>query len=114
MPGKNDSITEAMQWVSKITTIGAMFALPPIIGMWLSEKLEIPCIGLLGLIIGFSSGLLGILSMCKTPEKNYKIKFSDGKPSSIVCGTCEMESYNPNDIKNKYCGNCHIFHEDKK
>ena len=30
----------------------------------------------------------------------------------IKCPNCGMESYNPNDIENKYCGNCHAFLED--
>jgi len=33
------------------------------------------------------------------------------KEPSIICPKCGMESYNPNDIKNQYCGNCHQFHE---
>lgn len=33
----------------------------------------------------------------------------DGK--SINCLTCGMESYHPNDVKYKYCGNCNKFHE---
>jgi hypothetical protein len=34
----------------------------------------------------------------------------DGK--SITCLTCHRTSYNPNDVKEKYCGACHKFHED--
>jgi ribosomal protein L37E len=30
---------------------------------------------------------------------------------AIKCTLCGMTSYNPNDIKEKYCGNCHRFHE---
>jgi ribosomal protein L37E len=30
---------------------------------------------------------------------------------SITCFTCGMTSYNPNDVREKYCGNCHFFHE---
>lgn len=26
---------------------------------------------------------------------------------SITCPRCGMTSYNPNDIREKYCGNCH-------
>lgn len=28
----------------------------------------------------------------------------------IICPFCGMKSYNPNDIREKYCGNCHEFH----
>jgi hypothetical protein len=34
---------------------------------------------------------------------------SDGEQSSIRCLVCGATSYNPNDIANKYCGNCHSF-----
>jgi len=27
--------------------------------------------------------------------------------SSITCPVCDMTSYNPNDIREGYCGNCH-------
>lgn len=29
---------------------------------------------------------------------------------SITCPVCGMVSYNPYDIAERYCGNCHIFH----
>lgn len=29
----------------------------------------------------------------------------------IRCPKCGMVSYNPNDIRERYCGNCHAFHE---
>lgn len=32
-------------------------------------------------------------------------------PESITCPRCGMTSYNPNDVREKYCGNCHEFHE---
>lgn len=30
---------------------------------------------------------------------------------SITCPRCHRTSYNSNDIANKYCGNCHQFHD---
>lgn len=32
-------------------------------------------------------------------------------PKSITCPSCGMTSHNPNDIEQKYCGNCHKFHD---
>jgi len=32
---------------------------------------------------------------------------SDRKYESITCPRCGMTSYNPNDIAEGYCGNCH-------
>jgi ribosomal protein S27E len=29
---------------------------------------------------------------------------------SIKCHICGKTSYNPNDVKNKYCGYCKVFH----
>lgn len=28
---------------------------------------------------------------------------------SITCPVCHMTSYNPNDIREGYCGNCHAW-----
>jgi hypothetical protein len=28
----------------------------------------------------------------------------------IRCKICNLTSWNPNDVEQKYCGNCHIFH----
>lgn len=33
---------------------------------------------------------------------------------SITCPQCKMTSYHPEDIKQKYCGNCHQFHSEMK
>lgn len=33
---------------------------------------------------------------------------------NIKCPKCRMVSYNTNDIKHKFCGNCHEWHEDRK
>jgi hypothetical protein len=29
----------------------------------------------------------------------------------IVCPKCGMVSHNPNDVRERYCGNCHSFHD---
>jgi len=31
---------------------------------------------------------------------------------SITCLRCKMTSHNPNDVKNHYCGRCHVSHDD--
>lgn len=33
---------------------------------------------------------------------------------SITCPKCKRTSYNPNDIREKYCGFCHDWHERMK
>jgi hypothetical protein len=45
----------------------------------------------------------------------HKVLNLERKPMSdepyIKCKTCSLTSYNPNDIKEKFCGRCHKFHE---
>jgi hypothetical protein len=31
---------------------------------------------------------------------------------SITCPRCGMTSHNANDVRERYCGNCHLFHDD--
>ena len=30
---------------------------------------------------------------------------------AIKCLTCGMTSWHPEDVRHRYCGNCHVFHE---
>jgi hypothetical protein len=34
----------------------------------------------------------------------------DGR--AITCGECGLTSHNPHDVAHRYCGNCHVFHDD--
>lgn len=45
---------------------------------------------------------------------SYTINFKTDscEAESITCHTCNLTSYNVNDIINKYCGHCHVFHDD--
>ena len=40
------------------------------------------------------------------PDERYTIA-PDGR--SITCRTCGLTSYNPNDVAQRFCGNCHVF-----
>jgi len=31
---------------------------------------------------------------------------------SVTCPVCGKTSFNPNDVRERYCGNCHMFHDD--
>lgn len=42
-------------------------------------------------------------------DRTYSIS-ADGQ--TITCHVCHRTSGHPDDIKNKYCGYCHTFHED--
>lgn len=39
----------------------------------------------------------------------YQIS-TDGR--TITCTICGMTSWHPEDVARKYCGHCHIFHDD--
>lgn len=45
-------------------------------------------------------------------DKSYKLILNkQGVPHAIKCLKCKMISYNSNDVREKYCGNCHQFFE---
>jgi transcription elongation factor Elf1 len=33
---------------------------------------------------------------------------------SFTCPKCGMRSYNPNDVRERYCGNCHLFIDEEE
>ncbi|MBA7533406.1 hypothetical protein ES705_25645 [subsurface metagenome] len=43
------------------------------------------------------------------PPDTYEILYNG---IAIKCLICGLISYNLNDVKSKYCGHCHIFHEE--
>lgn len=48
----------------------------------------------------------------KKSRKTYEIiPVTGSHTGAIKCLKCGMTSYNPNDVRHKYCGNCHEFHE---
>ena len=43
----------------------------------------------------------------------YQIILNDaGEGHAIKCLVCDMTSYHPEDVSQRFCGKCHIFHED--
>lgn len=42
-------------------------------------------------------------------NKTYEI-MNNG--AAIKCSMCGLTSYHPDDVKHRYCGNCHLFHDD--
>lgn len=57
-----------------------------------------------------------------SPEFEHFMKLQMGLSSylispsgnAITCTRCGHTSFNPNDVKNKYCGHCQTFHNDLK
>jgi hypothetical protein len=43
------------------------------------------------------------------PQSIKYVILDDG--AAIKCTTCGMTSHNPNDVRFRYCGNCHTFHD---
>jgi len=63
-------MAEAMAWVSKITTVCFMFALPPIGGSWLDNWLGcMPLFTFCGLVLGMGGGLWHLIQITKIPPK---------------------------------------------
>lgn len=60
------SYTNAMQWVSHITTIAVEMVLPIVIGYWLDQRLGTKIVFMiLGLVLGFSTGMWHLLKLVK-------------------------------------------------
>jgi hypothetical protein len=36
-----------------------------------------------------------------------------GDGVGIRCHTCGLTSYHPEDVRSRYCGHCHVFHEER-
>lgn len=45
-------------------------------------------------------------------SQTYLVVEVGPEPRYILCARCGHKSYNPNDINDKFCGRCHIYHED--
>jgi ATP synthase protein I len=64
----------AMEWTSRITTISLEMAVPGLIGYWLDQRL----VGrgfvflVLGVIVGFVTGLMSLLRLTRPPKNNDK------------------------------------------
>lgn len=52
--------------------------------------------------------LRGICPQCERGSA-YSFGEDEGGHPYIHCHTCGLKSYNPNDIRERYCGNCHKF-----
>jgi ribosomal protein S27AE len=42
-----------------------------------------------------------------------QIEQSGVETAAITCLRCGLSSFNPTDIAEKYCGACHVFHEER-
>ena len=53
-----------------------------------------------------------ILGKKRQEIRNLKELLAAARVPFIACPKCGRVSYNRNDIDQKYCGNCNMFHED--
>lgn len=45
--------------------------------------------------------------------KTYGITLDDaGREVAIECFVCRRTSHHAMDVKHRYCGHCHVFHDD--
>jgi len=47
-----------------------------------------------------------------SPPVELRFVILDGG-KAIKCRACGMTSHHPEDVRQRYCGNCHEFHEEK-
>ena len=47
--------------------------------------------------------------MNRTPSINTYVIPEDEE--CIICLGCHLISHNPNDVENRYCPHCHVFHD---
>ena len=62
------------------------------------------------LIVESEGGEGAVLALAAQERKYLLGRTFDGF-EYIQCLKCDRKSYHPEDIRQKYCGNCHVFHE---
>ena len=61
-------MAQAIEWVSRITTVALEMVLPGILGQWLDAKLGTRFLGLLGFAFGVPMGIWHLLRMTKDAQ----------------------------------------------
>ena len=65
-------MAEAMNWVSKITTVALEMVLPGLAGSWLDNQLETRFLALLGFVLGISLGMWHLIAMTKSKRNDLE------------------------------------------
>jgi ATP synthase protein I len=64
------SMAMAMVWSSRVTTISLEMALPGVLGIWLDSRWGTsPILTVLGVIAGFSLGMLSLIKLAGMPQE---------------------------------------------
>jgi F0F1-type ATP synthase assembly protein I len=70
-PEPRSPLAVAVQWASRITTVGLEFALPPLAGVYLDRYWSLrPLATVLGVLIGFAVGMVHILGIAREGKKS--------------------------------------------
>ena len=75
-PEKRSPLAEAVQWVSRITTVALEMVLPGLAGHWLDQRLGTGFLVLVGFVLGLTCGLWHLLAMTR-PSEPKKTKTSE-------------------------------------
>jgi hypothetical protein len=65
-------MAEAMNWVSKITTVALEMVLPGLAGLWLDNQLETRFLTLLGFAFGVPLGMWHLIAMTKSKRNDIE------------------------------------------
>ena len=71
LPAENDkygvsSMSEAMKWVSVVSSVVGVLTVPALVGVWIDNLLGTKCLfAILGGILGFVGGMYSLLNMSK-------------------------------------------------
>ena len=66
-------VAKAVEWVSRITTVGLVMALPAIAGHWLDDRGETQHWGLVGVLVGLTVGMWYLLRMTSVVGKGKQV-----------------------------------------
>ena len=81
-PPAPDPIAAAMEWVTKITTVGLEMVLPAIGGRYLDQRLNANYWTLIGLMLGVTTGIWHLLLMTRQNVKRSGNQESNGGSAS--------------------------------
>ncbi|MEZ6055867.1 MAG: AtpZ/AtpI family protein [Planctomycetaceae bacterium] len=75
---RRSSIAIGMTWASRISNIGIMMAVPPLLGWWGDEKWGAsPWLTLLGASFGFAGGMYSIWKISQLLDRDSRQQKSD-------------------------------------
>lgn len=64
--GGRSPVALGWAWASRISSLGLSFAIPPLLGAWIDQRLGSGPIGVLaGMVLGFVAGMARILAIAR-------------------------------------------------